>query len=146
MFDLVVVAVSLVALAVENVPGLRRDIQKQFLRNLFPIFGRDISRDLTFFLTMAVQISARALHSCRYLRPMLALLAILAHLRQILPLDGADPEQRTPRLSLFCSTLRLMRAFRVLRLFGRLSSLRQIINALTAAIVNPKTQTPVHKP
>uniref|UniRef100_A0A6U5CI52 PH domain-containing protein n=3 Tax=Hemiselmis andersenii TaxID=464988 RepID=A0A6U5CI52_HEMAN len=33
------------------------------------------------------------------------------------------------------STLRLMRAFRVLRLFGRLSSLRQIINALTAAII-----------
>jgi len=48
MFDLVVVAVSLVALAVENVPGLRRDIQKQFLRNLFPTIGRDISRDLTF--------------------------------------------------------------------------------------------------
>lgn len=33
------------------------------------------------------------------------------------------------------NTLRLMRAFRVLRLFGRLSSLRQIINALTAAIL-----------
>uniref|UniRef100_A0A7S0QNQ4 EF-hand domain-containing protein n=1 Tax=Cryptomonas curvata TaxID=233186 RepID=A0A7S0QNQ4_9CRYP len=33
------------------------------------------------------------------------------------------------------SFLRLMRAFRVLRLFGRLRSLRQIINALTSAIL-----------
>ncbi|EKX51123.1 hypothetical protein GUITHDRAFT_134639 [Guillardia theta CCMP2712] len=33
------------------------------------------------------------------------------------------------------SHLRLMRAFRVVRLFGRLASLRQIINALTASIL-----------
>ena len=33
------------------------------------------------------------------------------------------------------STLRLMRAFRVLRLFGRFASLRQIINAVAAAFV-----------
>mmetsp|Transcript_42423 Transcript_42423/g.86731 ORF Transcript_42423/g.86731 Transcript_42423/m.86731 type:complete len:381 (+) Transcript_42423:198-1340(+) len=33
------------------------------------------------------------------------------------------------------SILRVMRAFRVLRLFGRLKALRQIINALTASIV-----------
>ena len=33
------------------------------------------------------------------------------------------------------SVLRLMRAFRVLRLFARLASLRQIINALTEAIM-----------
>jgi hypothetical protein len=33
------------------------------------------------------------------------------------------------------STLRLMRAFRVMRLFGRLESLRQIITALTASLI-----------
>jgi hypothetical protein len=33
------------------------------------------------------------------------------------------------------STLRLMRAFRVMRLFGRLQSLRQIIEALTASMI-----------
>jgi hypothetical protein len=74
-------------------------------------------------------------HACHFGKPF----------RQILPLDGANPEN-APRLYLSRSTLRLMRAFRVLRLFGRLSSLRQIINALTAAIVNPKPQTLNPKP
>ena len=33
------------------------------------------------------------------------------------------------------NTLRLMRAFRVVRLFGRLESLRQIIDALSASML-----------